>query len=386
MDFNKFLPQFQQGLTSGGLTIPGAIPMSSSVNPNAMNFRIPGSSSSTQTNLLGNPIYSNTPSSPSGQVQGASTGPSNGGGGDSAFDILAKTDRNPEQERQYQEMLWQQRAEQDRRQQEEYARQVNESYGPHMNFLNEWLQGVQGAQATKSANLKKDYDIYSGRIPGEEKQLLGQLDASERTLANTNQSAFDQAVRAYNSLKQQGQVRAGAGSSLGGALGELAAKEFARAQGVIGQQATAGQQQIEQARQQISTFISQKKQDLDIQLRAAQQALDENFRTEIAQINANRAATEGQKTRDKMAALQNTIAQAQQLKTTAQQFQQELALSAVEQFANTAGRALQPAEIQAIVAPFVSQISSAAQPSYNLLSSGIGGVRSREDELSGIVA
>lgn len=254
------------------------------------------------------------------------------------------------------------------------AGQVNDAYQPQINYLNDLLGQLNTSQTSQLNDKQDQYTRLVNQIPAEQQSQQQSIDEKLR-------SAFDQAVRSYNATKQQGQNRFGGGSSAGGAVSELAAQEFARQQGQLGQVGT-------QATAQLGQYVTQKKDQLLSWLQDTRQHINDNFQSRIAEVQNNRMLTEQQKTKDKLGILQNTIAQSRQIEEANRQFQQQIGLFAAQQLAQVTGQQFTPGQLNSYIQQFMNgpQIAQNQAPtSTNPLTSAIGSVGQKKDEFGNLI-
>ena len=232
---------------------------------------------------------------------------------------------------------------------------ISEAYGPALQALGGIESSLLTGKEEALGNIGADYTGGQETIGREQTELESALKEQGRRLSESARGAYADAIRAYNNLVQQGLSRFGAGSSAGPAVQELVNQEFLRSRGKMGQQELAGQQQLAREETRLGNYIQQKRDDLDKWKRGAVTQINDNFRNAMAEINSRRADIEANKTRDKIAALQDAINQAQQVSTADKQFRMGLAQFAVEQMQNFAQRAFTPQEIASVVNDIMGQ-------------------------------
>jgi len=226
---------------------------------------------------------------------------------------------------------------------------ISEQYGPAL----EALRGIEGSlfagKEEALGNVESQFTKGGETIGREQTELEAALAEQGRTLGESARSAYADATRAYNNLIQQGLSRFGAGSSAGPAVQELVTQEFLRSRGKMGQQQVAGEQQIAGEQTKLTNYLAQKRDDLEGWKTEAIFKINENFRNSLAEINSRKADIEANRTRDKIAALQRAVDQAETVKNTDREYRLGLAQFAVEQMQTFANRAFTPQEIGSIV-------------------------------------
>ena len=270
----------------------------------------------------------------------------------------------------------------DRINQENWNNAINEQYQPQINYLNEMENRTNQAQAEALASSQSQYGGLLGLLPGEQKQYQQGIDVAQQQLGENTRSAYDQAVRAYNALKQQQGARFGAGSSAGGAVGELAAQQYFRSQGGIGQQNVQAQGQIGQEKLRLDNYIAQKRTSLETSRQQADEKIKSDFRTQLAQIAQNRVLTEQQKTNAKLELLKQTIADSKAIAAADQSLRQQIAIFAAQQYATVSGQQFTPQGLNTAIQPFLnSQMRFGSRPAQTNAFAGVaGGLSDQFDE------
>ncbi len=267
---------------------------------------------------------------------------------------------------------------------------ISEQYGPAL----EALRGIEGSLLTGKTeslgNVESQFGTGGENIGREQTELEASLAEQGRRLGESARGAYADATRAYNNLVQQGMSRFGAGSSAGGAIQELVNQEFLRSRGKMGQQEVQGQQDLGMEQTKLNNYIAQKKGDLDTWKNDAILKINENFRSSMDEIAFRKGDIEANKTRDKIAALQSAVNQANEIKSANRQYLLGLAEFTVGQMQEQQGRAFTPQEVAGVVAQFLAQENqifsqnTGGQPLANNISPFRQG--KKEDELKGLVS
>ncbi len=233
--------------------------------------------------------------------------------------------------------------------------EISDIYEPALQSLRDIEGSLLSGQTDALGNIESKFTKGGETIGRERGELESALSEQSRKLGESARSAYADATRSFNNLIQQGLSRFGAGSSAGPAVQELVNQEFLRSRGRLGQQEVAGQQQISQEQTKLTNYIQQKRDDLGIWKEDAIAKINENFTNSMNEINSRRADIEGNKTRDRIAALQSAVSQANDIKSADKEYRLGLAQFAVEQMQETAGRAFTPQEIAAVVNDMMGQ-------------------------------
>jgi hypothetical protein len=152
--------------------------------------------------------------------------------------------------------------------------------------------------------------------------------------------------------------------------------------------------QLEQGRQSLAgettkmkNYIADKSTQLDQWKRDAVSKINESFTNSMNEIAMRKGDIEANKTRDKIAALQDAVNQARAVQTQETQFKQGLAQFAVQTLQQNSSRSFTPQEIAGVVNDMLGQNISGFQnstaPGYSTLYNP-NLLKSKQDELSGL--
>lgn len=238
---------------------------------------------------------------------------------------------------------------------EDQSGMISEMYEPFMQELNKITGFIDQNKINQLGNIDQDYLGTKGLISQEETDLLGNISSQGESLEKGERSAYADAVRAYNNLIQQGLSRYGTGSSAGGAISELVGQEFMRNVGKMKDTVLEGKNQLAVEGTKVKSYVSQKMVDLDKWKRDAVTLVNENFQNKMYEIAMRKGELEANKTRDKIALLQQTIDGARAIQQRDMEFKNNLASFAVEQMQKFSGRALNPKEIAKVVNDMIGQ-------------------------------
>lgn len=237
------------------------------------------------------------------------------------------------------------------------SQMISDLYDPALRLANEQEQNVRSGYQQDLTNLNNRFGESATQYNQQGEQLLGDTQLEQNRFNQTLESAYQQAIRAYNALAQRGNVQYGGASSTGRALGELAAREFYRQQGAVQTKQAQGNEDFGIERGKIKQYTDSKLKDLDLYKNEALTALEQNLKTQLETIAARKYDIEANRTRDKMAALQNTINQTKAVAEQDKQFRQNLAIASLNQLQEISGRAFTPAEIKAYINEFSSNVN-----------------------------
>lgn len=245
---------------------------------------------------------------------------------------------------------------------QDLSQQISDIYAPALESANEQERLARSGRETDEQNLLQRVAKSLADYGTQGEQLLSGTEGEQTRFDSVIESALNQAVRAYNALSQRARGYGG-GNSASRALGELAQREFARSQGQINVRSAEGTKAFGEERTKISQYIDSKKKDLDLFKQEALSSLKTNLDQQIASINARRGEIESNKTRDKVAALQDAINRTRAIQDQDKSFRQNLAQAGLSQLQSISGRAFSPSEIKAYMSEFESDFNvSPGQP------------------------
>lgn len=239
---------------------------------------------------------------------------------------------------------------------------LSELYRPALDAANESerlvREGAQSDLTSLDARISQARDQYNTQ----QTQLIDDTNSEQTKFNKTLRSALGEAIQSYNALQQQGRARFGGYSSAGQAIGELARQEFFKQQGNINQKGVEGTEEFAKERGRIKSFIAQKNSDLDIYKEEAIREIQGNLKTQLATISARRGEIESNKTRDKLALLQDAQNQVRAIQDEDRRLRQEIAANSIMQMQQISGRAFSPNEIKAYMEEFAFGIPTSIAP------------------------
>ena len=267
----------------------------------------------------------------------------------------------------------------------EVSADIESAYSPGLSALGEVETSARAGETTNLARVGEEYQGYLKQQGLEETGLRAGQTEQERLFGETTRSAADEARRAYAALVQQGRSKFGAGSSVGPAVGEIAAQEFARTQGKLGQVATAGQQALALESGRLNTFISQKKSDIDKWKRDAEAQIRGNLQATLDNITLRRGELESGKAAAKIDAINTAKSNIENLRTTDYNARLALIGSIIENAQTIAGRAFTGQEVTSMYNDLLGQIMQGIGPSFTPSPARLVAVGRKPDEWAGIL-
>lgn len=118
---------------------------------------------------------------------------------------------------------------------------------------------------------------------------------AKNTLQQGYDSAYSQATKAYNALKQQAMARFGGSSSAGQGMGELAAQSFFQSQGQLGQTHENNLAQLIASRQKFNDFLAEQEDEARLQDKQQRSKLLIDYNNNLTTIKKNREMTHAEK-------------------------------------------------------------------------------------------
>lgn len=245
--------------------------------------------------------------------------------------------------------------------------QISEAYAPT-------LQALVDAEGNVRSGAKMDEDNLIAQVM----KSLGDYDVQGNELTQDNQtqqnrfndkykSAFADAVRSYNALNQQQISRFGGGNSASQAIGELAQQEFLRQQGQNQVAQTQGNADFGVTFGKIKQFVASKKSELELYKNQALSEIRKNTADKLTEIALRKGDVEANKTKDRLALLQQAKALTAGIQQADQQFRRELGVAAANKMQEISGRAFSAPEIIAVVSQFDPTFGATGTPTRSYI-------------------
>lgn len=221
--------------------------------------------------------------------------------------------------------------------------------------MNEFARQEAQMNENKTAdftNLNSNVANQESKLKAEGEGLITDQNTEEQTVMSKLQSAYEDAVRAYNALSQKGGAKYGLGSSMGKYLGEIATQQFYKNQGDLSVKKAESTQAFVQNRAKIKQYVTGKIDDLNQYRTEAMESLKRVYQQSLDSINAGRGQLAANKSAAKMALMQDAINQARQIAAQNDQLKQNIFATAINGMQTTMGRALSPQELIAVSTDF----------------------------------
>lgn len=237
---------------------------------------------------------------------------------------------------------------------------LDEIYNPIFDAYNQTEGALSQGRDAELGNLTSTEANESAKYNKEKGQLLDQNQQNQTTFEDSVKSALAEAVRYYNALQQRRGAMFGAFSSAGQALADIGNQEVARQTGNIKNQETKQLAVFANDRTKIGDYIQGKFDELGNWKKDAEAKIRSNFTAQLASLNQQRAATQAQKAQQKIAIVQDAIAQARALEQADQQFRAGLAQYTIDSMAKINGKVFTPAEVQQIYTDYGVKLGQVA--------------------------
>lgn len=144
-------------------------------------------------------------------------------------------------------------------------------------------------------------------------QGLADIQTNQRSLDKQKESAFSEAVRMYNSLTQNANVRFGRNSSTGAAASDILNQQLLRNEGSIQSSYDENFQKLREYQGQVMKRFDDERLRMDRDKNQAISDINNNFQKTLAAIAVQRAQTETEKSSRKVLALEQATARTQAL-------------------------------------------------------------------------
>lgn len=264
--------------------------------------------------------YAKPASSGGGAAGGAAGGA--GGGGDSQLEILAKTDRNPSQEAEYQGLLEQQQG----------TPEIDWDalIAPHLQSLDQAEQAAAGyyqAGTTETEGARVKGAATTKQSIGEQEQTLAQGRNRQQQLG---QSAMDEARQQFAEIQQGLQGRYGKSTGTGAFATELAGRQSIKNIGGIRQGLQNAMLEIDTGLQKVKEIGRIALEDIETKSQADKEKLKANLDSSLAQIRGEKGQLQQWKASKAAEAIQNYRSEANAIQQRNMQFKQQLAMNQLQ--------------------------------------------------------
>ena len=230
--------------------------------------------------------------------------------------------------------------------------EVDGIYNSGMDEFNRQENQMNGNRTTDEANLQSSVDNQGNKLNTEQAGLLSDQATEEQGVMSKLQSAYEDAIRAYNALSQKGGAKYGLGSSMGKYLGEIATQEFYKNQGTLTSKKADSTQAFVQNRTKIKNYITGKLDDLNQYKTEAMASLQKVYQQSLDAINAGRGQLSANKSAAKMSLMTDAINQARNITAQNDTLKQNIFSAAVNSMQTSMGRTLTPSELVTVGTDF----------------------------------
>lgn len=211
--------------------------------------------------------------------------------------------------------------------------EISDMYKQYIGVFDQIGQNLRDQAAQDEQMVDRQYQEGYKKAQGEGQDLMQDLSNKINDFNESYRSAVGEAIRAYQNLNQQRMSRYGGGSSVGGALGELANTEFLRNQGKLLAQRASGEQAFNLEGSRLKKYVDEKLSSWDSWKADALDKIRTKLRDGLSEIAMRKGEAELNKTKDRIALLQDSINRARQVQDMDTQFRQNLISYAVQKAA-----------------------------------------------------
>ena len=258
--------------------------------------------------------------------------------------------------------------------------QISEAYAPTMQALEDAKGGIISGAAGDEQSLLAQILNSSNQYDTQGNELTTDAVKQQNQFNDQYGSAYSDALRAYNALGQQRMARFGGQNSTSGAVGELAQQEFLRQQGQNQKAQTQGNADFATTFGKIKQFVAGKKADLEVYKLQALNDIKKNLNDRLTEIALRKGDVEANKTKDRLAVLQNARLLTTQIQQQDQQFRRDLGMAAVDKMQTISGRAFSAPEIAAVISQFDPTFGTSGRPTQSMTPTY--NVSKKQDEFS----
>jgi hypothetical protein len=251
-------------------------------------------------------------------------------GSDTRLQQLAKMDRNPPQEAEYQQLLQQQGPSVD---------DINAIYAPAAQTLNEQEALLRSQLPGAQQSIEQQYGLASQEMEANRRAQEAALARQETNVGTAKSNALSEARKLYNELAQNYAARFGSRTSAGPFAMELLGRETARQMSAAELNAQNSLTAIGDERNRVLDLINTQKEKFALAKNDALRELNVTFQNKLAEINSARNALETEKAARRLSALQEAQARAYQIKSAEQEFNQKVQLFQLQQEYSLANKA-----------------------------------------------
>lgn len=191
--------------------------------------------------------------------------------------------------------------------------EIDSIYNPLDQALNNYMAEMEKQRPISIEEANNQAAISGSELDRSLTEYAQNRDTAQQGLQGNFNSAYSQAVRDYNSLKQSAMSRYGGGSSTGGAVSELMGQEFLRGTGDLRQTLMSGIAQAFTYYNNASKFVGDKKLELQSALATETKKINALFDEKRTAIEAQKYQNESAKQAARLDILREQIANTQNL-------------------------------------------------------------------------
>lgn len=191
--------------------------------------------------------------------------------------------------------------------------EINDLYNPLYGNLSQQEQQLGVNKASDLSMLDTSAQAASGTLQKQRGLYEQQFTANKEDVQGQSRSAYEEAIRARNSLRQQANSRFGGTSSAGQAVGELADAEFYRNQGSVQKSTMETLNNLVLERSKAAMYYDDENNRIERELNQQKESIRRQFTDALTQINSQKAMLDSEKTARKLAVREQFDAQLSQI-------------------------------------------------------------------------
>jgi hypothetical protein len=191
--------------------------------------------------------------------------------------------------------------------------EIDAVYNPLDAALNNYMAEMEKQRPVSIEEANNQAAISGNELDRSLTEYAQNRDSAQQGLQGSYDTAYSQAVRDYNALKQGAQTRFGGGSSTGGAVSELMGQEFLRGTGNLRQTLMSGIAQAFTYYNNAAKFVGDKKLELQTALATEVKKVNALYDQKRADIEAQKYQNESAKQAARLDVLREQMANTQNL-------------------------------------------------------------------------
>lgn len=191
--------------------------------------------------------------------------------------------------------------------------EIDSIYNPLNQALSNYQSELEKQRPIAIEEAKNQSVVTGNELDRSLNEYASNRDTAQKTVQDQYRSAYDQAVREANNLKQSGMSRFGGGSSTGGAISELLGQQFMRGSTQIKNTMLQGINQAFAYYENASKFVNDKKLELNQALATEVKKLNSLYDQKRQEVEVQKYANDSAKQAARVDMLREQMANSQTL-------------------------------------------------------------------------